>query len=185
MVKKYSKRVYLTRRATILPWTYNKDHDRTTSHARMFPSFIHSFILRHVHTVFQSEFATKCNLVRTLSVSSILSFPYGHPVAAYVFFLVLLSLLSFPLSLHQYRVLAGSSYARCDQTNQPYFYLLHVRLSSPPRLNVLLLHLIHVRSNRSSPSFPSSTFENFPGIFYSTFRSAQISAPKIFSKCSV
>jgi len=34
-------------------------------------------------------------LVLPLSISSILSFPEGHPVAAYVFFLIFPSLLSF------------------------------------------------------------------------------------------
>jgi hypothetical protein len=50
------------------------------------------------HSIFQSEFSTECDLVLPVSISSILSFPQGHSVAAYVFFLVLSSLLSFPPS---------------------------------------------------------------------------------------
>jgi hypothetical protein len=37
---------------------------------------------------FQSEFSTGCDLVLPLSISSIFSFPYGHPAAAYVFSLI-------------------------------------------------------------------------------------------------
>ena len=39
--------------------------------------------------------------VLPLSISSILSFPQGHPITAYVFFVVFPSLLSFPLSFLQ------------------------------------------------------------------------------------
>jgi hypothetical protein len=39
--------------------------------------------------VFRSEFSTECDLVLLLSFSNILSLPWGHPVAAYVFFLFL------------------------------------------------------------------------------------------------
>ena len=50
------------------------------------------FILYSVYEMltafFESEFSTKCELVLPLSVASILSFPSGNPVAAYVFFLV-------------------------------------------------------------------------------------------------
>ena len=45
---------------------------------------IHSSVLRQVHTFFQSEFPTQCDLVLPLSISSILSFPERHPVAAYL-----------------------------------------------------------------------------------------------------
>ena len=55
-------------------------------------------VLRQVHSLFQSDFFTHSDLVFSLSITSILSFPYGHPVADYVFFLVFSSLLSFPLS---------------------------------------------------------------------------------------
>ena len=48
----------------------------------------------HVHSLFQSKFSTERDLVLHLSISNFLLFPYEHPVAAYVFFLVYLSLLS-------------------------------------------------------------------------------------------
>ena len=93
-----------------------------------------------------------------LSICSIFLFPYGHPVAAYAFFLVLPSFLSF-LSFLQQHVSDGSSYARCDQSNYPSFLLLYVGYSSPPWLishtigSDVLLH----------PS-PAPTFENLPCI---------------------
>jgi hypothetical protein len=34
------------------------------------------------------EFSTECDLMLLLSIYITLSFPYGHPIAAYVFFLV-------------------------------------------------------------------------------------------------
>ena len=49
--------------------------------------------------------------------SSNLSVLQGHPIAAYIFFLVFLSLLSFFLSLLQQRVLEGSSYAGCNKSS--------------------------------------------------------------------
>jgi hypothetical protein len=63
---------------------------------------IHSYILlpllRQGHRLFHSLFSTECDLVLSLSVSNILSFPQGHPAAAYIIFLVLPSVLSIPLS---------------------------------------------------------------------------------------
>ena len=61
-------------------------------------TFIHSFIhlvvcLTKVQSLVQSELSTQCNLELPPSNESILSFPYGHPVASYVFFFVFLSLL--------------------------------------------------------------------------------------------
>ena len=49
-------------------------------------SFIAQSVLWQVHSCFQSVF-TECNFVLHLSISSILSFPSGHPAAAYVFFI--------------------------------------------------------------------------------------------------
>jgi hypothetical protein len=65
---------------------------------------IHSFItLLPVlqQRLFQSKFSIEGDLVLPLSISSTLSFPEDHPVAAYVSLLVFLSLLSFPLSFLQ------------------------------------------------------------------------------------
>ena len=57
-------------------------------------SFSQKCVLWQVYSLFQSEF-TECNVVLPLSIFTILSSPYGHPVAAYILFLVFLSLLSF------------------------------------------------------------------------------------------
>ena len=54
-------------------------------------------VLRQVRSLLQSEYAKKCDLVLPLLISSTLSFPQGHPVAAYVFFILFPSLLSFRL----------------------------------------------------------------------------------------
>jgi hypothetical protein len=61
-------------------------------------SFVVWPVLHQVHSLFQSLFSTECDMVLSLSISSILSFPEGHPVAAYVFFFVFPSLISFLLS---------------------------------------------------------------------------------------
>jgi len=54
-------------------------------------------VLRQVRGLLQSEYSKKCDLVLPLLISSILSFPQGHPVAAYFFFLLSPSRLSFRL----------------------------------------------------------------------------------------
>jgi len=54
-------------------------------------------VLRYVHSHFHSQFATHCDLVLPLSIYSVLVLPAGHPVAAYLFFLIFPSLISFPL----------------------------------------------------------------------------------------
>jgi hypothetical protein len=59
------------------------------------PSSVHQSFLRPVHSLFQSELSTRCTLVLPLSVCIILPFPWGHPVAAYLFFLLFSSVLSF------------------------------------------------------------------------------------------
>ena len=50
-----------------------------------------------VHILFQSQFSTQSHLVLPLSICRILSFPYGHPAATYISFLVFPSLLNFLL----------------------------------------------------------------------------------------
>ena len=81
--------------------------------------YIHSFfnVLREVSNLFRSKYSTQCDLVLLLSIFSILSFPWDFPVAAYIFFLVFPSLLSFPLSFLLKRVPESSSYATRDMTN--------------------------------------------------------------------
>ena len=58
-------------------------------HACDIYSFILLSVLWQIHSLFQSEFSTQCNLVLLLSFSSIFWFSQGHTVAAYIFFLVL------------------------------------------------------------------------------------------------
>ena len=51
--------------------------------------------------MFQSEFSTQSKLILSHSVASIFSFPKGHPLAAYAFFLVVFSLLSFSIVFYK------------------------------------------------------------------------------------
>ena len=46
---------------------------------------IHSVVLWQVHSFFQIKFSIECDLVLTLSISSILSFPKNHPLPVYIF----------------------------------------------------------------------------------------------------
>jgi hypothetical protein len=58
-------------------------------------SFIPQPVFRQLHSLFQSEFSKECDLVLPLSISSTVCLPCGRPVAAYVFFLVFPSFISF------------------------------------------------------------------------------------------
>jgi hypothetical protein len=53
---------------------------------------------------FRSEFRRECDLVLPLSVPNIISFTYGHPVVAYIIFLLFPSLLNLSISFLQLRV---------------------------------------------------------------------------------
>jgi len=67
----------------------------------------------------------------------------------------------------------------------PSFFLLYVGHPPLPWLYVIFLHFSHDRPNRSSPSFSSTTFQNFPGI--STLHSEVSKSQhhrKVCSKCS-
>jgi hypothetical protein len=61
-------------------------------------SFISKSVLGQVHSLFRIAFYKQWDLAQPSSISTILSFPYVHPIAAYVFFLVFPSVLSFLLS---------------------------------------------------------------------------------------
>jgi hypothetical protein len=80
-------------------------------------SFILQSVLRQVRSLFQSEFSIECNLVLPLSISSIFSFPYDHPVAAYVFSIILpfFLLSNFPsiTCLQEYRYTSNTVF-HCD-----------------------------------------------------------------------
>jgi hypothetical protein len=62
-------------------------------------SFIPQSALRQFHCLFQSQFSPACDLVLPLAIYSNLSFYLGQTLAAYVFFLVYLSLQFFRISL--------------------------------------------------------------------------------------
>ena len=109
----------------------------TIVHVFALTSHSHSFINSFTHTFIHS-------VVSLTTGSIIISFREGHPVAAYVFFIIFPSLLS---SL-QWRVLEGSCYASCDQSNQPsFFFLLYLGYFSPHWLCVILPHFSHVGYN--------------------------------------
>jgi hypothetical protein len=86
-------------------------------------SFIPQSALRRVHSLFQSEFSTECDLLLSLSICSICSL--GHPVAAYVFFLVFPSLLSFFFFFFN-KCFRRQSLRKCDQPSLLLFLLLFV-----------------------------------------------------------
>jgi hypothetical protein len=46
----------------------------------------HVDLLRQIHSLHKSKFSSVCHLVLPPSVHSIFSFPWGHPVPTYVFF---------------------------------------------------------------------------------------------------
>ena len=115
-------------------------------------AFIHSFIphsvLPQVHCLCQSEFSTLCDLVLPLptyltSSSSCLRLTPRLPVTP--------TLTSIFLSITRFR----RQFLRKKLPIQLAF--LHFPSS-------LTLHLPHDRSNRSSPSFSSTRYQNYPGI---------------------
>ena len=61
----------------------------------LYSLFVPQSALRLVHSLFQ--FPDWCDLLLPHSISTIISFPYGHPVGAYVFHFVFPSLISFSL----------------------------------------------------------------------------------------
>jgi hypothetical protein len=69
-----------------------------TSTVMLLSAFSPQSVLRHIHSLFQSEFCTEYDLVNLLSVSNIMSFSWDNPVAATIIFHVFPSLVSFLLS---------------------------------------------------------------------------------------
>ena len=121
-----------------------------------YDSLISQSVFRQVHSLFQSEFP------RVHSNASSFNFQHplvslSHPVASYVFFLVFPSLLPILLFFLQYCVSEDISYARCDQSKWPFFFLLCIGHSSPPWLYVTLPHFSHDRSSWISKSFSSTS----------------------------
>ena len=116
-------------------------------------SFILQSVLRQVHSLFQSEFSTGYDLVLRLSVSSILSFPQGHPVAACVFFLISRQFCPSPYIRFRRQLLGKMC---------PSSLVLCVWYFCSPWLYVTL-HFSHDLSNITS-SFFSTIFHNLPDI---------------------
>ena len=65
------------------------------SYRKFMSNTIIIFVVRQVHSPLKSELSTERDLVLTLPVSFIFQLHQGHPVAAYVLFLVFPSFLSF------------------------------------------------------------------------------------------
>ena len=150
---------------------------KTTLHIlnHIFHTFVRSFcsVLRQIHSLFQSKLSEQRDLALPLKISSILSFPQDSPVAAYVFFLVFPSLLSYlPLNNVLYKAVPAQ-----DVTNPVSLpsCLLFVRYSSPHWL-FIILHFSHERSNWS-PSSSMYHISKLSRYFWPTFRSVQVSAP--------
>jgi hypothetical protein len=73
---------------------------------------------RQVHSLFQNDSSTECDLELPPSNESILFCPQGHPATSYVFFLVFLSLLSAPLSfLQQQQNACTENTGQCRKVN--------------------------------------------------------------------
>ena len=71
----------------------------------------------------------------------------------------------FPSIFPSKKCLEGSSYERCLQSIYPSFFLLCIKHPFHPWIYGLLLHFSHDLSNLSSPSFSSTIFQNFSGIY--------------------
>ena len=114
------------------------------------------------------------------------SFCLRQLVAAYIYFLLFPSLISFPLSFLQKRLLEGSSYARCDHSSYPSFFLLYVGYSSPPWLYAIGYIFISHKIGQAdmlhpSPALDFKTFQVFLNYFpmCPNFNTTQIAVPNI------
>jgi hypothetical protein len=92
-----SQYIFMVHTSTSLPYVLRRQGSR--NHWSV-PNFRKS-VLGQVHSLYQRKFSKEQDLVFPVLISSIFLFPYSHPVAAYVFFLFLLSLLYYLLSLLQ------------------------------------------------------------------------------------
>ena len=138
-----------------------------------------------VHSSFQNQFYTQCDLVLPVYICSMLSFPKCHTVDAYIFFIVFPSLLSFPLPFLQWRVLEDSSFPISDQSRQPSLFLLFVGYYTLPWIFMALLNFSHDRPNWSSSSFHSTAFQNFLRISHPLFPVSNFQThTELWSKCS-
>ena len=107
----------------------------------------------------------------SFSISSNLSFTLGYPVAAYVFFRLLSSLLCF----FQSRFIEGSSYARSDQSvSLPSSYRIRLFLSSLTPCNTSF----YTRTIQLVSILFQLHISKFSRYFWSIFLSVQVSAPQ-------
>ena len=134
--------------------------------------FILKSVLRQVYNLFQSEFSTECDLMLPLSISNILQFPSGHPVAAYVLSLSLLLVTAihpsnpsikysewqilrkiwpFQVALFRLYLLGYSSPRLQDNTSS-------LTRSVQLPFSVLLQHLVAIPFGYSWPTFRSVQF---------------------------
>jgi hypothetical protein len=138
------------------------------------PRIHHAFGLRQAHSLFQSQFSTQCDLVLPMSIYSIISYPEVHPIAAYVFFLVLPSLLHFPLFFLPYSVSKGRSHP-------PKMWPIQLALLYPTVCTIFLFSLTPCNTFPFLTRSVQLSFSilrqhhiwNFFSYFRSTFRSVQ------------
>jgi hypothetical protein len=119
--------------------------------------FIHSFVWRYVHSLFQNEFCAECELVLHLSIYSGLFFPLKlfssclrllpRLLVTYIFPLIFLAIKSIRQFLRKMWPI---------QLDFLPFIVCCILLSSSNLCE--LLHFLRVRFNWSSPSFSSTTF---------------------------
>ena len=126
------------------------------------------------HSLVQSEFSTECDLVLPLSNFQYSLLYQGHPVCAYVFLLVSHSLL--PYILFSVTCFRRQFICRKWPIQLQSFFLLFVDYSFPPWLCVTLSYF--TRSVQLVFSIlPQQHISKLSMYFWSTFRSAQLSAP--------
>jgi hypothetical protein len=146
-------------------------------------TIIHSaFCLRRVHRLSQSEFSTEYDLVLPLSISSILSFPECHPVAAYAFFLAFPSILPSTFT-------SVTSFRRQFLRNTWPIHLAYLPFTV---CRIFLSLTLRKPSSFLTRSLQLIFFillqyhiSKLPRYFWSTFRSVQIQHhTQLYSKCS-
>jgi len=92
----------------------------------------------------------------------------GHPVAAYVFFLVFPSLV-YPSLYFSFNNAFYKSVPTQDVTSPVSLLLVVCRIFLFSPLSLILLHFSHALFNRSSPSISKTTLQNFPVTSYLPF----------------
>ena len=117
-------------------------------------------------------------------MSRILSFPEGHPVAAYIFFLVFLSHPSFPLFFPSITCFRRQFLRKMWPIQWAFLFLLYVECTAAPWLTVTLPNFSHDRSNWSSPALCFKTSQVFLMHFpVSSSSTTQSYAPNVAIYC--